>query len=192
MSVVGSCHGDARLPGKLDKLRQNGSILLQTVILQFDVVILCTEQIPIPQRSRLCALVVPCQNGLRDLARKTGRKADQSLVVLLQKLLIHTGLGIKALHKPGRDHFDQVLITGLVFAQQNQVVVAVDFIYLIKAGAGGNIHFAPDDGLDTRLFSGFIKLHTAVHHAVVGAGNGSLSTLLHPLHQLIDAAGTVQ
>ena len=72
------------------------------------------------------------------------------------------------------------------------MVVAVDFIYLIKAGAGGNIHFAADDGLDARLFSGFIKLHTTVHHAVVGAGNGGLSALLHPLHQLVDAAGTVQ
>ena len=117
MGVVSSCHGDAGLARKLDELRQNGSILLQAMILQFDVVILCTEQVPVPQRSRLCALVVPCQNGLRDLARQTGRKADKSLVVLLQKLLIHTGLGIKALHKTGRDHFDQVLIAGLVFAQ---------------------------------------------------------------------------
>ena len=192
MGVVGSCHGDTGLARKLDELRQNGSILLQAVILQFDVVILCTEQVPVPQRGRLCALVVPCQNGLRDLARQTGRKADQSLVVLLQKLLIHAGLGVKALHKTGRDHFDQVFVAGLVFAQQNQVVVAVDFIYLIKAGTGGNIDLTADNGLDARLFSGFIKLHTTVHHAVVGAGNGGLSTLLHPLHQLVDTASTVQ
>ena len=76
MGVVGGCHGDAGLARKLDELRQNGGILFQAVILQFDVVILCTEQVPVPQRSRLCALVVPCQNGLRDLARKTGRKAN--------------------------------------------------------------------------------------------------------------------
>jgi len=117
MGVVGGCHGDARLPGKLDELRQNSGILFQAVILQFDVVILCTEQIPVPQRSRLCALVVPCQNGLRDLACKTGRKADQSLVVLFEQLLINAGLGVKPLHKTGRDHFDQVLVAGLVFAQ---------------------------------------------------------------------------
>ena len=72
------------------------------------------------------------------------------------------------------------------------MVIAVYFIYLIKAGAGGNIDFAPDDGLDARLFGRFIKLHTAVHYAVVGAGNGGLSALLHPLHQLVDAAGAVQ
>ena len=117
MGVVGSCHGDAGFARKLDKLRQNGSILLQAMILQFDVVILCTEQVPVPQRSRLCALVVPCQNGLRDLTRQTGRKADKPLVVLLQKLLIHAGFGVKALHETGRDHFYKVLIAGLVFAQ---------------------------------------------------------------------------
>ena len=87
------------------------------MILQFDVVILCTEQVPVPQRSRLCAFVVPCQNGLRDLARQTGRKADKPLVVLLQKLLIHAGFGVKTLHETGRDHFYKVLIAGLVFAQ---------------------------------------------------------------------------
>ena len=117
MGVVGGCHGDARLARKLDELRQNGGILLQTMILQFDVVILCTEQVPVPQRRCLCAFVVPCQNGLRDLARQTGRKADKPLVVLLQKLLIHAGFGVKALHKTGRDHFYKVLIAGLVFAQ---------------------------------------------------------------------------
>ena len=117
VGVVGGCHGDACLPGKLDELRQNSGIFFQAVILQFDVVIFCTEQVPVPQRRCLCALVVPSQNGLRDLARKTGRKADKPLVILLQKLLIHAGLGVKALHKTCRDHFDQVLVAGLVFAQ---------------------------------------------------------------------------
>ena len=72
------------------------------------------------------------------------------------------------------------------------MVVAVYFIYLIKAGACGNIDFAPDDGLDTRLFCRLIKLHTAVHHAVVGAGNGGLSALFYAIHQLVNAAGTIQ
>ncbi len=33
MGVVGGCHGDARLPGKFDELRQNSGILFQAVIL---------------------------------------------------------------------------------------------------------------------------------------------------------------
>ena len=33
VGVIGGCHGDARFPGKLDKLRQDDVILFQTVIL---------------------------------------------------------------------------------------------------------------------------------------------------------------
>ena len=51
-----------------------------------------------------------------------------------------------------------------------------DFVHLlIKTGAGGHIDLTADDGLDARLFGRLVKLHTAVHHTVVGAGNGSLA-----------------
>ena len=72
------------------------------------------------------------------------------------------------------------------------MVVAVDLVDLIEPGAGGNVDFAADDGLDARFFGRFVKLHTAVHDAVVGAGDGRLPALLHAVHQLVDAAGTVQ
>ncbi len=72
------------------------------------------------------------------------------------------------------------------------MIVAVDLVDLIETGAGGNVDFAPDDGLDARLFGRLIKLHAAVHHAVVGTGNGGLAALLHPIHQLIDAACAIQ
>ena len=38
------------------------------------------------------------------------------------------------------------------------MVVAVDFVDLIEAGAGGHIDLAADDGLDARLFGGLIEL----------------------------------
>ena len=72
------------------------------------------------------------------------------------------------------------------------MVVTVDLIYLVKAGAGGHIHLTADDGLDASLFCSLIKLHAAVHHAVVGAGNGGLSALFYTIHQLVNAAGTIQ
>ena len=192
VGVVGGSHGDAGLPGQLDELRQDDVVLLQAVVLQLDVVVALTEQVTVPQRCRLCALVVPCQNGLRHFARQAGRKANQALVVLFQQLFINAGLGIKTLHESGRHHLDEVFVTRLVLAQQDEVVVAVDLVHLIKAGAGGHIDFAADDGLDARLFGCLVELHTAVHDTVVGAGDGILAALLHPVHQLVDAAGTVQ
>ena len=72
------------------------------------------------------------------------------------------------------------------------MVVAVDLVYFIKTGAGGNVDLTADDRLDACFFRRLVKLHAPIHHPVVGAGNGSLSALLHPVHQLVDAAGTVQ
>ena len=72
------------------------------------------------------------------------------------------------------------------------MVVAINFIYLIKAGTGGHIDLTADDGLDTCLFCSLVKLHTAVHNAVVGAGNSSLTALFYAVHQLVNAAGTIQ
>ena len=192
VSIVRSRHGDARFPRQLDELGQNDGVLFKAVVLQFNVVIALAEQVTVPQRRRLGALIVTCEDSLRDLACKARRQADQALMVLLQQLFVHTGLGVKAFGKGRRDHFDQVFVARFVFAQQDQVIVAVDLVDLIETGAGGNVDFAPDDGLDARLFGCLIKLHAAVHHAVVGAGNGGLAALLHPIHQLIDAACAVQ
>lgn len=72
------------------------------------------------------------------------------------------------------------------------MVVAVDLIYLIEAGAGGHIDLAADDGLDARLLGRFVELDAAVHDAVVGDGDGVLTALLDTVHKLVDAAGTVQ
>ena len=42
------------------------------------------------------------------------------------------------------------------------------------------------------FFCSLIKLHAAVHHAVVGAGKGGLSALFYAIHQRVNAAGTIQ
>ena len=102
-------------------------------------------------------------------------------MVLLQELFVHAGLGVEALDKSSRHHFAEVFVTGLVLAEQNQMVVAINFIYLIKAGTSGHIDLTADDGLDTRLFCSLVKLHTAVHNA-----------LFYAVHQLVNAAGTIQ
>ena len=87
----------------------------------------------IPQRCCFGALIIARQNGLWNFACQTGRQTAQTFVIFFQQFLINAGLGIKALPKGGRHHCDQVFGAGLIFAQQDQVVVAVDLIYLVKA-----------------------------------------------------------
>ena len=40
------------------------------------------------------------------------------------------------------------------------MVIAIDLVHLIKAGAGGHINLTADDGLDARLFGRLVELHT--------------------------------
>ncbi len=157
MGVVGGNHGDACLPRKADKLRQNGSVFFQAVVLQLNIIVALAEQIVIVKSNLLGALIVPCQNRLRDLTGKAGGKADQAFVVLLQQVMVNARLGIKALQETGGYHFDQVFIPGFIFAEQDQVVVAVNAVDLIKAGAGGNIHLTANDRLDACGFGCIIK-----------------------------------
>ena len=192
VGVVGGRHRDAGLPRQPDQLGQHRLVLGQAVVLQFNVVAVGPEQVPVPEGGGPGPLVIAGQQGLGHLAGQAGRQADQPLVVLFQQLLVHPGLGVKALGESGRHHLDQVLVAGLVFAQQDQVVVAVHLVDLVEAGAGGHIDLAPDDGLDAGLFGRLVKLHAAVHHPVVGAGDGGLAALLDPLHQPVDPAGAVQ
>ena len=50
------------------------------------------------------------------------------------------------------------------------MVVAVNAVDLIKAGAGGNIDLTADDWLDARRLGRAVKVDHAVHIAVVGDG----------------------
>ena len=192
VGVVGGNHGDACLPRKADKLRQNGSVFFQAVVLQLNIIVALAEQIVIVKSNLLGALIVPCQNRLRDLTGKAGGKADQAFVVLLQQVMVNARLGIKALQETGGYHFDQVFIPGFIFAEQDQVVVAVNAVDLIKAGAGGNIHLTANDRLDACGFGCIIKGNTAVHNTVVGNGNGGLAQLFDIVKQAVNTAGAIQ
>ena len=190
--VVGSDKGDAGLARKADELRQHDVVFLQAVVLQLDIIVAGAEQVVVVQRRLFGALVIARKDGLRHFARKAGGQADEALVVGFEQVFVDARLGVEAFKETGRDHFDQVLVAGLVFAQQHKVVVAVDAVDLVKAGAGGDIDLAADDGADARGNGGVIKLHTAVHDAVVGDGDGGLAQLLDAVEQFVDAAGAVQ
>ena len=192
MGVVRCRHRDAGLPRQADELRQHDLVFFKAVVLQFDVIVALAEQVPIPQRCLLGAVIVPCQNRAGYLARQAGGQADQTIVVLFQQFLIDTRLGVKTLGKAGRHHLDKVLVACLVFAEQNQVVVAVDTVDLIKAGAGGYIDLTADDGLDARRFGRIKESHAAVHDTVVGDSARRLPHRFQLVKHPVNAAGTVQ
>ncbi len=194
--IVGVVGGNQRDAGLFMEGQQAGvdSLLLgDAVILQLQIIVAPTEQLVVLQGDGLCTVVIAVHEQVLHLARQTGRQADQALGMLLQQLPVDTGLVVKALGEARRAKLDEVLVAGHVFAQQHQMPgLIVQLVDLIKAAAGGNVQLTADDGLDPGLFGGLVEIHAAVHHAVVGDGNGGLSQLLHPLHQRAQTAGAVQ
>lgn len=90
-------------------------------------------------------------------------------MILLEQVVIDARLGVEALDEPGGHHLDQVLVAGVIFAEQHKMVGGgIDLVLLIEAGARRDIDLAPDDRLDPRLFGGLVKVDRAEHHAVVG------------------------
>ena len=178
------------MPG--DELRQDHLILVQTVVLQFKIIVAFAKQVAVVQRRLLGALVITGQNRLGHLARQAGGKTDQPLMVLFQQFFINARLGIESFQESSRNHLDQVPVTSLVLAQQDQVAVAVDPVDFVKAGAGRHIDLAADDRLDARRLGRIKKSHAAIHDAVVRDRACRLAHRFQMVEHAVDPAGAIQ
>ena len=63
---------------------------------------------------------------------------------------------------------------------------------LVKAGIGGHIDLAAQDGLDALRPGLLIEIYHAEHGAVVRNGRRRHAQLLHPGHVLLNLVGAVQ
>ena len=182
---------DAGVVGETVNLRQHGPVLIQAVILQFQKKITLSEHVGIGIGHPARFLVAVRHQGFVDIAAQAGRERDQPLGVLRQQILVDAGLVVEAIQKTGGNQPDQVPVTLLVFAEENQVIVAVrfaaDLVALLR-----NIDFAADHRMHAVLFPGVVKLHRAEQIAMVGHGDGGEILLLGEAHQLGDFAGSVQ
>ena len=115
-------------------------------------------------------------------------------MVGFQYLIIHTGFVIEAVHKTLGHNLHEVVVSGIIFCQQNQMVVAVLAIgvFPVKAGAGRHINLAADDGLDAHFPCCPVKVDDTVHNTMVGDGHAVHAKLFGPRRQLFDLTGTIQ
>ena len=193
VGVVGGHQRDASLLAQAVQPGQDLPLLRKAVILDLKIVVLRPHDGAHGQGVLLCALIVPGAQAAGDLTGQTAGQGDQPLVVLPQQVEVDAGLDIKALHVGLTDHIGQVAVARLVHAQQHQMPrLAVQLVHLVEPGAGRDVHLTADDRVDALRLAGAVKIHAAVHHAVVGDGDAGLAQLLHPLGQRIDAARAVQ
>ena len=130
----------------------------------------------------------------RHLSRQAGGKGDDSLMILIQKLHIHTGLIVKALCETAADDFHQVGVSRIVLRQQDQMIIPVvpAACLSVKPGIRRHIHLTADDWLDSRFLRRPVKINNAVHHPVVGDGGAVHAKLLHPADIFLYFVGAVQ
>ncbi|MNX99872.1 hypothetical protein D3C86_1323420 [compost metagenome] len=194
VAVVGARDLDARALGEFEQGLVDLLLLGEAVVLDLQVEVV-TEGLLVPARARLGLLVAAMHDVLGDLATQASRQCDQAFGVRGDGVLVDARLVVEALHVAQGVELDQVLVTGAVLGEQHQVAVilaAGAVRGLVEPGAGRDVGFHPDQGLDARLLGLAVELDRAVHHAVVGERQGRHLVLRRALDQLADAAGAVQ
>ena len=193
MTVVGHHQRDPRLPGETDQAAVHRLLLPQRVVLQLEEEVVLPENLPVAQGGLSGTVIIARRQAAGNFPRQTGRQGDQPLVILLQQLPVHPGLAVKSLGPGAGHHGDQVLVPRVVLAQQNQMAgVAVQFVHPVHTGAGCHIDFAPDHRMNPPFLGFFIKIHGAIHNAVVRDCHAVLSQFTHLVEQFSDAAGPIE
>ena len=193
MAVIRRHKRNPRLLRQSEKLRIDELLLADPVILKLQKEIPVPENLLIAQGGLFGRGVIVRGKLPRNLPRKAGRKRDQAFAVLLQKLRVDARLAVEALDPRFRNQRHQILIAGVVFAEQHQMIrLRIQLVDPVEARAARHIDLAPDDRLDPVLFRRAVKIDHAVHDAVVGDGDGLLPLPAHGFHQAADPAGSVQ
>ncbi len=110
-----------------------------------------------------------------------------------EEFFINAGVVVEAFQLRGRGDLEQVLITGLVLSQEQQVRGFAVFLRVVLLHrAGCHVGLQPDDGLDPGVLGGVIKLDHTEHRPVVSDGQGGHVHLFGALDQLLDITEAVE
>ena len=158
--------------------------------LQFEVVVL--TEYPLEPANHLFGLFhVAAHDSLGHLASQTGRATDQTLVILFEQLFVDTGFVVEAFGKGVGDDLAEVVISGQVLCQQDQVVTGLLVLVLLETVAH-HIDFAPQNRLDTGRDCRIVKVLHTVHISVVRDGQRCHTQLLGPFYQRPDRRSAIQ
>ena len=193
VGIVGDDQGQTGLTGDALYALVDRPLLLNSVILQFQIEAVRAENFCHLQGMSLGGLVILFHQILGDRTGQTGGSRNQSLMILLQQFHIHTGFAVETTGKCLRNQHTEILIALAVFAQQHQMVrIIVNTMDTVFHLAAGQIYLTADDGLDARSLGSFIKINAAIHDTVICDRDGSLPQLLDPVHHAADAACAVK
>ena len=171
MHIIRRNQFDAHFPGQLDHLAHQVRMLIVIVLLNLQEKPIRAEDTQIVPHRLSCALPVIADQGLRNLPANTGRRADQPFVQLRENLFIDPRTMVKSLGIANGAQFQQVMIAGVIFGQQDQMRhIALDAaaFLLLGAAAGRDIRLDAQNRLDPRGPGLRVKVHHTEHVPVVG------------------------
>ena len=171
VNVVREHHWNVEFFGKCDKFFCDVFLVVKPVILHFDVIIFCAEQIAVHKRSFFRFFVVIVQEHLRNNALNAGGKTDNSLVIFFEQFKIDTRLSeMQSFLKRDTRKPRHIFVARFIFTQQNKVIILSAVTVALKDGMVifGNVKFFADDGIDSVFPAQVIKVQHAEHIAVVG------------------------
>ena len=191
--VVRGNQRQVEFPCQLHELPGNLLLPVHAVVLDFDVEVIRAKQIAVAERQFPRLLLVPIPERPRNLARRTTRKANETLVILLQQFVVRPRLVVEAFQLRLRRQLDEILVALVVFRQKREVVLPVVQLRLaVEARAGRHVHLAAQDWLDAPFARLFIELDGAVKYAVIGEADSRKTQFLGAVHQLRHAAHAVE
>ena len=132
---------------------------------------------------RRASSYLSAMQGLVDVAAQAGRHRDQTLGVPREQVLVDARLVVEAVQVPGRDQLDEIAIAFLVFAEQDQVVVAVRCRRVFLWPCCATYTSQPMTGWMPLRLGGVVELDRAEQIAVIGHGDRGHLLLDHDLHQ---------
>ena len=135
----------------------------QSVILQFNKIIIPAECINIKLYNFVDLIHIAGQNGLWKLSAHAGRQRNQPLMILPEQVMISPGLIMKSFRPcPGTD-FYQIVISLIIFCQQNQMIQFFSSRRHLETAVLSNIYFTANNGFDSLLFAFIVQIHSAIH-----------------------------
>ena len=191
VTVVGRNQRNIHFPGQADQPRQNGLFFPQVVIHDLNIEILLAEDFLHFPHIGMGAFILPVQQHFRQVAAQAGAQADQAFVMFPDQVIVDPRPVIVTRQEALADQVHQVLIAGIVLAQQDQVAVFTAGHGLVRP-IPADVCFAADDRFDPGILHRVIEIDRAVQDAVIRNSAGVHPQLFQPVCKRTDPAGAVQ
>ena len=111
-----------------------------------------------------------------------------------QQFLVDARFVVKTIQVRFGDDLDQVLVTGLIFGEQNQMIsrIARTAGLFVEARTGGDIGLATDDRFQALFVGRLVKFDRAIHAAMVGDRDRRHVAGVRLIHHIRNTASAVE